>query len=143
MCHCHFFFFSFCFVFFWGFSRSASSLVFASSLKEASGTARQTAAMPDSYLQSGRGHAGMVLHLHSLNYEEAVDRLCERLLLLFLDTRCTPRSCQCARATPIPWLQPARRDECSPRGSDRADLGVAVTHPAPQNNVEKVRNSAG
>lgn len=47
------------------------------------------------------------------------------------------------RATPIPWLQPARRDECSQRGSDRADLGVAVTHPTPQNNVEMARNSAG
>lgn len=43
------------------------------------------------------------------------------------------------RATPIPWLQPARRDECSPQGSDRADLGVAVTHPATPNTVEMAR----
>lgn len=70
----------------------------------------QTAAVPDSYLQSGRGHAGIVLHLHSLNYEEAVDRLCERLLLLFLDTCFTPRSCQCAR---LPFLGCSQPGEMS------------------------------
>lgn len=63
--------------------------------------------------RAGCSHAGMVLHLDLLNYEEAVDRLYDCLLLLFLTLALLNTVVQLSMYAPIPWLQPARLDKCS------------------------------
>lgn len=135
-------FFLFCFSF--CFSRSASPLVFAGSLKEASGT--DGGKQPD-----GRHARQLFTERPRPRRNGAPPPLIELWRSCRQVVRASPSlvpwhslySTQLSvRATPIPWLQPAGRDECSPRGSDRADLGVAVTHPAAQNNVEMARNLA-
>lgn len=70
--------------------------------------------MLDSYLRSCCSLAGMVLHLDLLNYEEAVDRLNDCLLLpAFPYIHFTQHGHAAVNVCSIPWLQPARVDKCS------------------------------
>lgn len=70
--------------------------------------------MLDSYLRSCCSLAGMVLHLDLLNYGEAVDRLSNCLLLsVFPYIHFTQHGAAAVRVYSIPWLQPARVDECT------------------------------
>lgn len=69
--------------------------------------------MLDSYLRSCCSLAGMVLHLDLLNYGEAVDRLCNCLLSVFPYIHFTQHGAAAVSVRTIPWLQPARVDECT------------------------------
>ena len=75
---------------------------------------KKTLIMLDSYLRSCCSLAGMVLHLDLLNYGEAVDRLSNCLLLsLFPYIHFTQHGAAAVSVCSIPWLQPARVDECT------------------------------
>ena len=67
----------------------------------------------DSYLLSCCSLAGMVLHLDLLNYGGAVDRLTNCLLLAVFPY--IQHSAAAVSVYSIPWLQPARVDECTLR----------------------------
>lgn len=75
---------------------------------------KQPLIVQDSYLRSCCSLAGMVLHLDLLNYEEAVDRLNDCLLLsAFPYIHFTQHGHAAVNVCSIPWLQPARVDKCS------------------------------
>lgn len=95
--------------------------------------------MLDSYLRSCCSLAGMVLHLDLLNYEEAVDRLNDCLLLpAFPYIHFTQHGHAAVNVCSIPWLQPARVDKCSLQ----AQITVTSGHyhsSAPQNASQMTR----
>lgn len=75
---------------------------------------KKTLIMLDSYLRSCCSLTGMILHLDLLNYGEAVDRLSNCLLLsVFPYIHFTQHSAAAVSGRSIPWLQPARVDECT------------------------------
>lgn len=75
---------------------------------------KKTLTKLDSYLRSCCSLAGMVLHLDLLNYAEAVDRLSNCLLLpVFPYIHFTQHGAAAVSVCSIPWLQPARVDECT------------------------------
>lgn len=106
MCHCNF-----C------FSTSASSMMLAGLLKEASkhcrGKQRDSHYARQLFTEQAVATQEWFLHLDLLNYEEAVDRLYDCLLLLFLTLALLNTVVQLSMYAPIPWLQPARLDKCS------------------------------
>lgn len=75
---------------------------------------KKTIIMLYGYLQSCCCLRGTVLHLDLLNYEEAVNKLNNYLLLAkFSYIYFTQHSPAAVNVCSIPWLQPARADKCN------------------------------
>lgn len=122
------------------------SIMFAGLLRETSKiiVEKKTLIMLGSYLRSCCSLAGMVLHLDLLNYGEAVDRLSNCLLLsVFPYIHFTQHGAAAVSVCSIPWLQPARVDECTLQARIAVTSGRYHSSCPSKHQSNDTRNSPG